>query len=128
VLGSTSMWSIWSSYQKLLLLSKISRNKKSQRRKDVPYRRVVDSAHFSSHEEKKLSIKASEQETFAYVRFVFSTICKKNSSMHSEIINQVKCMRELTYLRRDQPATIFFFFFITTSCGQEAYPSMEHHV
>jgi hypothetical protein len=79
--------------------------------KDVPYRRVIDSAHFSSHEEKKLSIKASEHETFVYVRFVFSTICKKNSSMHSELINQVKCMRELTYLRGDQPATIFFFFF-----------------
>jgi hypothetical protein len=66
---------------------------------------VGDSAHFSSHEEKKLSIKTSEQETFAYVRFVFSTICKNNSSMHSELIIQVKYMREPTYLRRDQPAT-----------------------
>jgi hypothetical protein len=74
--------------------------------KDIPYRRVVDSAHFSSHEENKLSIKTSEWETFAYVRFVFSTICKNNSSMHSELINQVKCMRELAYLRED-----FFFFF-----------------
>jgi hypothetical protein len=45
-----------------------------QRRKDVPYREVRDSAHFSSHEEKKLSIKTSEQETFAYVKIVFSTI------------------------------------------------------
>jgi hypothetical protein len=59
-----------------------------QRRKDVPYREVGDSAHFSSHEEKKLSIKTSEQKTFEYVRIVFSTICKNNSSMHSELIIQ----------------------------------------
>jgi len=89
---------------------------KGQRRKDIPYRGVRDSAHFSSHEEKKLSIKTSEQETFAYVRFVFSTICKNNSSMHSELIIQVKCMRELTYLRRDQPATTSQFIFSFTSC------------
>jgi hypothetical protein len=36
--------------------------------------------------------------------------------MHSELIIQVKCRRELTYLRRDQPATtsqifILFYFF-----------------
>jgi hypothetical protein len=86
---------------------------------------VGDSAHFSSHEKKKLSIKTSELKTFVYVRFVFSTICKNNSSMHSEQIIQVKCMRELTYLRRDQPVTtspffiflfFYFLFFITTSC------------
>jgi hypothetical protein len=91
---------------------------RGQRRKDVPYRKVGDSAHFSSHEEKKLSIKTSEQETFAYVRFVFSTICKNNSSMHSELIIQVKYMRELTYLRRDQPATtpqFFIFYFLFTN-------------
>jgi hypothetical protein len=75
-------------------------------------RGVGDSAHFSSHGEKKLSNKTSEQETFAYVRFVFSTICKNNSSMHSELIIQVKCMRELTYLRRDQPATTTQFYFL----------------
>jgi hypothetical protein len=32
--------------------------------------------------------------------------------MHSELIIQVKCMRELTYLRRDQPATTSHFLFI----------------
>jgi hypothetical protein len=54
--------------------------------------------------------------------------------MHSELINQVKCMRELTYLRKDQPATtsqfFFFFFFLQHHAGkrQEAYPSMKHHV
>jgi hypothetical protein len=89
--------------------------------KDIPYRRVVDSAHFSSHEENKLSIKTSERETFAYVRFVFSTICKNNSSIHSELINQVKCMRELAYLREDKPATTshnFFFFFLQHHAGK----------
>jgi hypothetical protein len=66
---------------------------------------------------KKLSIITSKQETFTYVRLTFSTICKNNSSMHSELIIQVKYMRALTYLRRDQPAinsqkkTFPFFFF-----------------
>jgi hypothetical protein len=32
--------------------------------------------------------------------------------MHSELINQVKCMRELTYLRKDQPATTSQFLFL----------------
>jgi hypothetical protein len=33
--------------------------------------------------------------------------------MHSELISQVKCMRDLTYLRKDQPAATsqFFIFF-----------------
>jgi hypothetical protein len=60
--------------------------------------------------------------------------------MHSELINQVKCMRELTYLRKDQPATtsqfyfilfyFLFFIFLQHHAGkrQEAYPSMKHHV
>jgi hypothetical protein len=98
--------------------------------KDVLYKRVVDSAHFSLHEEKKLSIKTSEQETFAYVRFVFSTICKNNSSMHSELIIQVKCMRELTYLRKDQPATtsqnIYIYIFFATSCWQTTRSLSQH--
>jgi hypothetical protein len=139
VLGSTSMWSIWSSYQKKKknFFSYLEfLETRGQRRKDVPYRGVGDSAHFSSHEEKKLSIKTGKQETFAYVRFVFSTICTNNSSMHSELIIHVKCMRELSYLRRDQPATtsqIFYFFiflFFTTSCWQttRSLSSMEHHV
>jgi hypothetical protein len=37
--------------------------------------------------------------------------------MHSELIIQVKYMRELTYLRRDQPATtsqIYIYFFISS--------------
>jgi hypothetical protein len=62
--------------------------------------------------------------------------------MHSELIIQVKCMRELTYLKRDQPATtyqffflfffyfiIFFYFFLNHAIiGQKIYPTMEHHV
>jgi hypothetical protein len=54
--------------------------------------------------------------------------------MHSELIIQVKYMRELTYLRRDQPATnsqFFYFFFILQHHairGQKYHPSMEHHV
>jgi hypothetical protein len=75
----------------------------------------------------KLSIITSEQETFAYVRLMFSTVCKNNSSMHSELIIQVKYMRELTYLKRDQSATtsnfylffIFYFFYIKETCNME---------
>jgi hypothetical protein len=45
------MWSIWPSYQRHLLLSKISRNKKSEKER-CTFRGVVDSAHFSSHEKR----------------------------------------------------------------------------
>jgi hypothetical protein len=41
------MWSSWPSYQKLLLLSRISRNKKSEK-KICTLRGVMESAHFSS--------------------------------------------------------------------------------
>jgi hypothetical protein len=48
-------------------------------------------------------------------------------SMHSELIIQVKCMRELTYLRRDQLVTTSqFFFFITTSCWQMTRSLSQH--
>jgi hypothetical protein len=39
------MWSIWPSYQRPLLLSKISRNKKSKKER-CTFRGVLDSAHF----------------------------------------------------------------------------------
>jgi hypothetical protein len=39
--------------------------------------------------------------------------------MHSELINQVKCMRELTYLRKDQPVQPpKFFFFLQHHAGK----------
>jgi len=42
--------------------------------------------------------------------------------MHSELIIQVKCMRELTNLRRDQPATtsqiIIIIFFLQHHAGK----------
>jgi hypothetical protein len=49
------MWSIWSSYQRPLLLSKISRDKKSEKER-CTFRGVVDSAHFSSHEKRSYPI------------------------------------------------------------------------
>jgi hypothetical protein len=39
------MWSIWPSYQRPLPLSKISRNKKSEKER-CTFRGVLDSAHF----------------------------------------------------------------------------------
>jgi hypothetical protein len=45
------MWSIWPSYQRPIILSKISRNKKSKKER-CTFRGVVDSAHFSSHEKR----------------------------------------------------------------------------
>jgi len=74
------MRSIWTSYQKLLLLSRISRNKESEKER-CTFRGVFG---------KKLSIITGEQENFAYVRLMFSTICKNNSSMHNELKNPSK--------------------------------------
>jgi hypothetical protein len=53
------MWSISPSYQRPLLLSKSSRNTKSEMER-CTFRGVVDSAHFSSHEKKSYP-------TFAYI-------------------------------------------------------------
>jgi hypothetical protein len=49
------MRSIWSSYQRLLLLSKISKSKRSEKERCI-FRGVVDSAHFSSHEKRSYPI------------------------------------------------------------------------
>jgi hypothetical protein len=53
------MWSIRPSYQRPLLLYKISRNKKSEKER-CTFKGVVDSAHFSSHEKRCYP-------TFAYI-------------------------------------------------------------
>jgi hypothetical protein len=67
------MWSIWPSYQIPLLLSKISRNTKSEK-KDVPFRGVMDSAHFSLHEKRSY--------TFAYTG-------KKLGKLWSDTLNYI---------------------------------------
>jgi hypothetical protein len=70
------MSSIWPSYQKLLLLSRISRNKKLEKER-CTFRGVVDSAHFSSHE--KISY-----PTFAYTGKHLANYSQKLSNISKQ--------------------------------------------
>jgi hypothetical protein len=71
------MWSIWPSYQRPLLLSKNSRNTKSE--KEVcTFRGVVDSAHFSSHEKKSYPTFVDTRKHLAIYSQKLSIISKKS--------------------------------------------------
>jgi hypothetical protein len=98
------MWSIWPSYQRPLLLSRISRDKKSERER-CTFRGVMDSERFSSHEKRSYP-------TFAYSHKL-SNISKQSRIIHNELRYQVK-----THAISDMPReknilqilTNFFFY------------------
>jgi len=71
------MWSIWPSYQKHLLLSKISRNKKSEKER-CTFRGVMDSAHFPSHEKRSYPIFAYTGKHLANYNQKLSIISKQS--------------------------------------------------
>jgi hypothetical protein len=84
------MWSIWPSYQRPILLSKNSRNTKSEKER-CTFKGVVDSAHFSSHE--KRSYKCFPVYTgkhLADYSHKLSIISKQSRIMHKELRYQVK--------------------------------------
>jgi hypothetical protein len=83
------MWSIWPSYQKLLLLSRISRNKKSEKER-CTFRGVVDSAHFSSHEERSYPNFAYTGKHLANYNNKPSIISKQSKLIPKELRYQVK--------------------------------------
>jgi hypothetical protein len=83
------MWSICPSYQRPLLLSKISRNTKSEKER-CTFRGVVDSAHFSSHEKRSYPTFAYTGKHLADYSHKLSVISKQSRLMHKELRDQVK--------------------------------------
>jgi hypothetical protein len=83
------MWSIWPSYQKPLLLSRICRNKKSEKER-CTFRGVVDSAHFSSHEKRTYPIFAYTGKHLANYIQKLSIISKKSKLIPKELRYQEK--------------------------------------
>jgi hypothetical protein len=83
------MWSIWPSYQKLLLLSKNSRNTKSEKER-CTFRGVEDSAHFSSHEKRSYPIFAYTGKHLANFSQKLSNISKQSKLILKELRYQEK--------------------------------------
>jgi hypothetical protein len=90
--------------------------------------------------EKQLSVIKCEQENFAYVRLMFSTTCKYNSSKHNELINKKK-IHEIADKPSKEPSCYKNspnFFYLKkrhhANRGQDlrntkkSNPSMEKHV
>jgi hypothetical protein len=63
---------------------------KSQRRKDVPYRGAVDSAHFSSHKKRSYPIFAYTGKHLANYSQTLSIISKKSKLIPKELRYQEK--------------------------------------
>jgi hypothetical protein len=78
------MWSIWPSYQKLLLLSRNSRNKKSEKER-CTFKGVVDSAHFSLHEERSYPTFAYTGKHLANYSHKLSIISKQSKLIPKEL-------------------------------------------
>jgi hypothetical protein len=83
------MWSIWPSYQRPLLLSKNSRNTKSEKER-CTFRGVEESAHFSSHEKRSYPTFTYTGKHLADYRHTLSIISKQSKLMHKELRYQVK--------------------------------------
>jgi hypothetical protein len=83
------MWSIWPFYQRLILLSKNSRNKKSEKER-CTFRGVVDSAHFSSHEERSYPTFAYTGKHLANYSHKLSIISKQSKLIPKKLRYQEK--------------------------------------
>jgi hypothetical protein len=83
------MWSIWPSYQRPLLLSKISRNKKSENER-CTFRGVMDNAHFSSHEKRNYPTFAYTGKHLANYSQKLSIISKQSKLIPKELRYQEK--------------------------------------
>jgi hypothetical protein len=83
------MWSIWPSYQKPLLLSRIPRNTKLEKER-CTFRGVVDSAHFSSHEQRSYPTFAYIGKNLANYNQKLSNISKQSKLIPKELRYQEK--------------------------------------
>jgi len=66
MLGSTSMWSIWPSYQGLLLLSKISKSKELEKER-CTFRGVRDSTLFHRIRKEAILLLHNRKNTLANI-------------------------------------------------------------
>jgi hypothetical protein len=105
------MWSIWPSYQKPLLLSRIFRNKKSEKER-CTFRGVVDSAHFSSHEKRSYPIFAYTRKHLANYSQKLSIISKQSKLIPKELRYQEKIHAIILYAKRKNILQILPIFFI----------------
>jgi hypothetical protein len=114
------MWSIWPSYQRPLLLSRISRDKKSEKER-CTFRGVVDSAHFSSHEKRSYPTFAYTGKHLGDYSHKLSIISKQSRIMHKELRYQVKT-HAISDMPREKiilqilPKFFIFLFFILLKC------------
>jgi hypothetical protein len=83
------MWSIWPSYQRLLLLSKNSRNIKLEK-KICTFKGVMDSAHFSSHKERSYPSFTYTGKHLANYSHKLLIISKESRLIPKELRYQVK--------------------------------------
>jgi hypothetical protein len=87
----------------------------SQRRKDVPFKGVVDSAHFSSHEKRSYPTFAYTGKHLANYSQRLSIISKQSNLIPKELRYQVKihAISDMTREKKNlQILPNFFFFFI----------------
>jgi hypothetical protein len=108
------MWSIWPSYQKPLLLSRISRNTKSENER-CTFRGVVDSAHFSSHEKRNYPNFAYIGKHLANYSQKLSNISKKSKLIPKELRYQEKihAISDMPIEKKfpaNSPQIIFYLF------------------
>jgi hypothetical protein len=115
------MWSIWPSYQKPLLLSRIFRNKKSEKER-CTFRGVVKSAHFSSHDKKSYPIFAYTGKHLTNYSQKLSIISKQSKLIPKELRYQEKIHAIIWYAKRKKyPANSpqFFIFYLLKKCNME---------
>jgi hypothetical protein len=113
------MWSIWPSYQRPLLLSKNSRNTKSEKER-CTFRGVMNSTHFSSHEKRSYPTYAYTGKHLADYSHELSIIFKQSRLMHKELRYQVKTHAIYDIPRKREILQILpNFFFLKKKCNME---------
>jgi hypothetical protein len=123
------MWSIWPSYQKPLLLSRISINKKSKKER-CTFRGVVDSAHFSSHEIRSYPIFGNIGKHLANYSQKLSIISKQSKLIPKELRYQEKIHAIIWYTKRKNilqilPNFLFIFLLKKMQYGMTSYARQD---
>jgi hypothetical protein len=108
------MWSIWPSYQKPLLLSRISRNTKSEKER-CTFRGVMDRTHFSSYEKRSYPTFAYTGKHLANYSQRHSIISKQSKLIPKELRYQVKihAISDMPIEKKfpaNSPQIIFYLF------------------
>jgi len=104
------MWSIWPSYQKLLLLSRMYRNKKSEKER-CTFRGVLDSAHFHHMRKEAILLLHIQEKHLADYSKKLSIISKQSKLIHRELRDQVKTHAMYNMPRKKKSCKFSQFFF-----------------